>query len=366
MVRETLRVPGTEVSRTLKPEKRIETIDLLRGLAALAVCWFHLTNANTIAGSGILQASGKYGWLGVEIFFVISGFIIPYALHRGGYRLNRFPTFLLKRITRLDPPYIVSILLVLLTGYLISLAPHYQGEAFHLDIARILLHLGYLNVLVGYEWLNPVYWTLAIEFQYYLLIGLAFPLISSRSWSKRLLFFAALSLLAWKVTFGGFIFHFIFLFFMGISLFQRQSGIISRRELLVLLLLFTAGTYLTLGVPEVLAGMGAVFAISCLTIKNRVFVFLGSISYSLYLVHPPVTRVVYTLGRRFATTAARQTALVFLTLGIIIFSAYLLYLLVEKPAQKWSAHFKYRRSRNAEETGARNSARADADSVAYD
>ncbi|HEX9544090.1 MAG TPA: acyltransferase [Pyrinomonadaceae bacterium] len=176
------------MTRTSTPEKRIETIDLLRGLAALAVCWFHLTNANTIAARGILQASGKYGWFGVEIFFVISGFIIPYALHRGDYRLKRFPTFLVKRITRLDPPYLVSILLVLLTSYLISLAPHYQGERFHLDIARILLHLGYLNVLVGYEWLNPVYWTLAIEFQYYLLIGLAFPLISSRSPWKRLLF----------------------------------------------------------------------------------------------------------------------------------------------------------------------------------
>src|SRR5258707_3445092 len=290
------------MTQASKPEKRIETIDLLPGVAALAVCWFHLTNANTIAGVGLLQASGKYGWLGVEVFFVISGFIIPYALHRGGYRLNRFPTFLLKRIIRLDPPYIVSILLVLLTGYLITLAPHYQGEAFHLDYTRILLHLGYLNVLVGYEWLNPVYWTLAIEFQYYLLIGLAFPLISSKRLWKRLLFFAVLSLLAWKITFGGFIFHFIVLFFMGIALFQQQHRIISVKELLILLVIFTAAAYVTLGVPYALAGLLAVLVISCLTIKNRVFVFFCSISYSLYLVHPPVTRVVYTLGRRFATT----------------------------------------------------------------
>ncbi len=323
------------MTQASKPEKRIETIDLLPGVAALAVCWFHLTNANTIAGVGLLQASGKYGWLGVEVFFVISGFIIPYALHRGGYRLNRFPTFLLKRIIRLDPPYIVSILLVLLTGYLITLAPHYQGEAFHLDFTRILLHLGYLNVLVGYEWLNPVYWTLAIEFQYYLLIGLAFPLISSKRLWKRLLFFAVLSLLAWKITFGGFIFHFIVLFFMGIALFQQQHRIISVKELLILLVIFTAAAYVTLGVPYALAGLLAVLVISCLTIKNRVFVFFGSISYSL----------------------------VFITLGIIIVSAYLLYLLVERPAQKWSAHFKYQWSRNPKETVTSGSAEAGADSL---
>jgi len=128
--------------------------------------------------------------------------------------------------------------------------------------------------------------------------------------------------------------------------------------------LFNLGTYLTLGVPEMLAGLGAVVAISCLTIRNRVFVFLGSISYSLYLVHPPVTRVVYTLGRRFATTDTKQTLLVFITLGIIIVSAYLLYLLVERPAQKWSANFKYRRSDDTQEKDAAHAARAKADSQA--
>ena len=97
-----------------KTEKRIETVDMLRGFAALAVCWFHLTDTNAIAGSGVLEKSGRYGWLGVEIFFVISGFIIPYALHRSSYTLRHFGRFLLKRITRLDPPYIVSIVIAII------------------------------------------------------------------------------------------------------------------------------------------------------------------------------------------------------------------------------------------------------------
>lgn len=328
-----------------KSEKRIETIDLLRGFAALAVCWFHLTSANTIAGAGILEKSGRYGWLGVEIFFVISGFIIPYSLHKSGYQLRRFHVFLLKRIIRLDPPYIVSIVLVILVAYSITFAPNYQGAPFHLEIARTLLHLGYLNVLVGYEWLNPVYWTLAIEFQYYLMMGLAYPLISSTSLARRLLFFAIVLLLAWKVTFGGFIFHFIFLFLMGIALFQRRAGLIGRKQLLTLLVIFTIGNYVSLGLPYTLAGLGAVTAIAFLKIKNRVFGFLGTISYSLYLVHPPVTKVVSALGRRFATTDARQTALIFIALGIVIASAYVLYVLVERPAQRWSSQFKYFPSR---------------------
>src|SRR5437868_10968226 len=324
-----------------KTEKRIETVDMLRGFAALAVCWFHLTDTNAIAGSGVLEKSGRYGWLGVEIFFVISGFIIPYALHRSSYTLRHFGRFLLKRITRLDPPYIVSIVIAIIVGYLETMAPHYQGPPFHPGIIRTLLNLGYLNVLVGYPWLNTVYWTLAIEFQYYLMIGLAFPLISSHRRVLRILFFVLLSLLAFKITFPGFIFHFIFLFFMGIALFQHQAGIIKRREFFVLLPIFTLGAYLTLGLPPTIAGLAVVTAISRLRLRNRIFIFLGSISYSLYLFHPPVIKVIYTLGRRFATTDARQTAVILMALAATIVSAYVLYLLIERPAQRWSAQFKY-------------------------
>lgn len=322
-------------------EKRIESIDFLRGFAALWVCWFHLTHQNTIIDDGILKSIGTYGWSGVEIFFVISGFIIPYALNRAGYTFRRFPTFLLKRIARLDPPYLVSIVLVLAVAYACTLAPHYDGDRFQINAVQLLLHLGYLNVLAGYEWLSPVYWTLAIEFQYYLIMGLTFPLVSSRTRLKRLLFFVVLGLLAWRITSGSFIFHFIFLFFMGIALFQYSAGIIDRLELLILLPLFTVGALWLMGVPGTLAGLFAAGVISFLKVKNRAFLFLGTISYSLYLVHPPAVRVVYTLGRRFATGPAGKTALFFVALGTTIAAAYLLYLVVERPAQRWSSSLRY-------------------------
>src|SRR5438874_1620600 len=96
-------------------KNRIAILDPLRGLAALGVAWFHFTHGNPVfLPTGTLKASGQYGWTGVAAFFVISGFVLPYSMHRAGYRVrSHWRTFALKRLIRLDPPYLASILLAL-------------------------------------------------------------------------------------------------------------------------------------------------------------------------------------------------------------------------------------------------------------
>src|SRR5260370_41397871 len=71
-----------------KGTPRVEIVDPLRGLAALAVAWFHFTNGSGFVKTEWLQASGEYGWLGVDVFFVISGFVIPHSMYCGGYQPN--------------------------------------------------------------------------------------------------------------------------------------------------------------------------------------------------------------------------------------------------------------------------------------
>ena len=100
---------------------RVETVHSLRGLAALAVAFFHFSNGNpNFYVPPVLRAIGANGWLGVEVFFVISGFILPYSLWRAGYQLSpsNFGRFVWKRVVRLDPPYFGTIALVLLLAYL--------------------------------------------------------------------------------------------------------------------------------------------------------------------------------------------------------------------------------------------------------
>ena len=95
---------------------RILVVEYLRGLAALGVTWFHLTNTYDL---NWVRQSGSLGWLGVEVFFVISGFIVPYsiALAYPAYSLRDYPNFCARRILRLEPPFVASIILVILLGW---------------------------------------------------------------------------------------------------------------------------------------------------------------------------------------------------------------------------------------------------------
>jgi peptidoglycan/LPS O-acetylase OafA/YrhL len=325
--------------------QRIDNVDFLRGVAALAVCWYHFTNSDpAFLPDGWLKRSGFYGWLGVEVFFVISGFIIPYALSKAGYRLSQYRIFLLKRITRLDPPYLVSIVIAIVVIYG-GVALGIKASDERLNTIGILLHLGYLNAFFNYPWLNAVYWTLAIEFQYYLLIGLLFPLISNARRSLRLLTFAGLGGAAFVITRGNFIFHWLFLFCIGITAFQFRRRLIGRSEFLALIVVFAAGCFFTLGFPHLLAGLAALIVITNTNrnISYRVFKFFGNISYSLYLLHALTGGAVVVVGKKLglAETYQGKLVLILVAVSVSIASAHLLFLLVERPAQRWSSSFKY-------------------------
>ena len=151
----------------------VHIVTALRGLAALAVCWYHVVNDvyPLLKGSSIAYL-GSFGWVGVEAFFVISGFVIPYALTMSNYSVRRLPHFLLRRIVRIDPPYLLSIGLTMLIAVAAAITPGYRGAPPHYTVTQILAHLGYITNFAGGQ-INRAYWTLGIEFQYYLLIGLA-------------------------------------------------------------------------------------------------------------------------------------------------------------------------------------------------
>ena len=325
-------------NRSRRSRGRLPFVDALRGLAAVAVAWFHFTHGNTgFLPEGTLKASGSYGWCGIQIFFVISGFILPWSLNRAGYTLRAYGKFLARRIVRIDPPYYAAIALTLMLGYLSSVVPGYKGESFHLVWPQVLGHVGFLNAFTGYPWLNPAFWTLAIEFQYYLLLGLLMPLLVSSGMRVWSLIAVAFLLAPAAVHSDRLMPHYACLFLLGIITFQYRSGLIGWFVYMSTALAAGADLWFLGNAATAIAGTLTALAIAFVGLELKPLSWLGTLSYSLYLLHVPVGGRVVNAGMRLPHTAPVQCLVLTAAMGLSLASAYIFYILIEKPACRWAA-----------------------------
>jgi peptidoglycan/LPS O-acetylase OafA/YrhL len=314
---------------------RLATVDYLRGIAALAVAWYHFTNGSGVLHRGWLYRSGHYGWAGVEMFFVISGFVIPYSLYKAGYRSADFSRFLWKRMARLDPPYFAAIVLCIALSYLVTLAPGFHGGWPHYTWGQLAAHIAYVNSFVHLRWVNVVFWSLGIEFQYYLLIGLAFPILVARGSGLRYGFLALLLALSAAVRDEALVFHYLPLFVAGILAFQSRVGLISTPALL-------AGLAATgIAGPIACLGIAAALLVRFVNLPASRMTGFGSISYSLYLLHVPIGGKIMNLGGRFAHGTPELAALLVVAMAVSVAAAAVFYRLIELPSQRLSASLRY-------------------------
>ncbi len=313
--------------------RRIEVIHYLRGLASLAVAWFHLTNQWT---DGV-RVSGSYGWLGVEVFFVISGFVIPYSISTTyeTYSASAFASFISRRLVRIEMPYIMSIILVIVLGHLSALAPGFHGTTPNYTASQIASNIFYVAAWADQEWLQPVYWTLAYEFAFYLTIGLLFSVLFGKGRSLAYSLAAVILILA---AIWGAINYLVLLFVIGSALFRYERG--RERRLIAI------GTVIACAIAIAWVG-SSVIAITGLTTATaigfgraarvngnvgRVLTYLGTISYSLYLVHVPIGGRIVNLAARFVHGQFEHLIVSGLALVITLAVAHVFYICVERPA----------------------------------
>lgn len=150
----------------MTPE-RIYQIDLLRFFAALSVLLFHYLFRGYINGDlSILRFDEighffKYGYLGVDIFFIISGFVIAMSL-----KSKSVSAFITSRITRLYPAYWFCVILTFLFIKLFG-NPVFDASFFQLGV-----NLTMLQSFFRVDMIDGVYWSLYIELKFYILIVL--------------------------------------------------------------------------------------------------------------------------------------------------------------------------------------------------
>jgi peptidoglycan/LPS O-acetylase OafA/YrhL len=172
----------------------IAEIDGLRFVAIISVLAYHQRMMSSIStgfagdiGIGaILIRFFSYGGRGVDLFFVISGLVLglPFARYRLlGQAPVRLKAYFLRRVTRLEPPYIANLLLRLPLVVVVK----------HLTMRQASLHL--VTSLFYADWLvyrtmpviHPPSWSLAIEIQFYLLAPLlALAVFHENCWARRI------------------------------------------------------------------------------------------------------------------------------------------------------------------------------------
>lgn len=168
----------------------IPEIDGLRFIAITSVLLFHIHGSLTHHGAVESPGSGQEELLrmlskrGVELFFCISGFILSLPFARA-HLLNlpkiNLKTYFLRRLTRLEPPYILS-LLICAAAYLATGAITLRILLPHLLAGTFYLH----NFLFGYPNLvNVAAWSLEVEVQFYLLVPILVSVFAIRNNSAR-------------------------------------------------------------------------------------------------------------------------------------------------------------------------------------
>ena len=348
--------------------QRFTLIDGLRGIAALMVVIGHLSqtveaNFNTHLPD-FVHTILKSGHWGVEIFFVISGFVIAHSVRNGTWTLSYLARFGLRRSIRLDPPYWAIICLEI---FLIYLSLYFFPE---LDtklptIPQLAAHLVYLQEILRLGHLLPVFWTLCYEVQFYIVLVGALVLytylkkLTGESSKIATIFFSILGPASFLVSLGIFL-HLLPASMPGLFIdrwYQFSLGALTwwctynrgPRWLyfftwfLTLTALFLApesasyrvgSTVVILG-TSLLMYLGATTGNLTRWLNSPKLLFLGTISYGLYLVHLPIGwRLIALEKKLLGEDVSLLIASIELTSGVLIsiLAAWLLHIMIEKPS----------------------------------
>lgn len=284
-----------------------------------------------------LRALTSRGHLGVEVFFVLSGFVLPLALDRASFRLRAAGAFLGARWLRLYPAYAVAVVGALGLWVVSSWRPGFGGESPHLSWWSGLGHAFLLCDVLGEPWVVPVFWTLAIEAQFYGLLAVSFPAFIARRLAVRLAIAGLWCAAPWFVGLGPTVLSWTGLFLLGVTGFLWRSG---RLTPAVAALVGLAALVTQAWVHGYMSAVAGALALAVVLGPTRgtpgVLARIGVLSYSLYLVHVPVGgRVINAAGHLTDHPVARLAAIV-VALAASLAVAALLHRWVEAPCHRWA------------------------------
>jgi len=339
------------LARDTGEREYVPEIDSFRFVAITFVILFHLlqkTHLNLLQDPALFTSRLNRG---VQLFFTVSGFVLalPFAkywLKRG--RKVDLKNYFLRRLTRIEPPFLVSILLCLAILVVVkrealgTLLPHFLATLFYVHSA----------IYAALSTINPVAWSLEIEIQFYVLVPVLVYVFAIRD--KRLrrtvLVVATLALSAFGLWLNG---HYrsdhsivgtLQFFVAGFLLADLYLLDPPKMRTYLWDIAAVAGWYLVLATDKqwwnlmMPLGLVAVYwsafagRITNVLFRSKLTSTIGGMCYSIYLIHQQIIGVV-------AMRVHRPSLVWLVSLGLISVCCTGFFLLVERPCMdhRWPA-----------------------------
>ena len=276
---------------------RLLELDALRGLAALSVVFYHyLYRYNDIYGHESLPVYwASFGKFGVELFFMVSGFVIFWTLNR----VKRPLDFIVSRFSRLYPVYWLSVFITFMAIFFWGL-PGREVSVLE-ALANVLMFHEYFSI----PHVDGVYWTLTIELTFYFWM-FSFYLISKLDRVETIFSMVVIASVlnsleiinTPNIIYKIFIMKHMSFFLAGISFYKivNNQGNIKVSVVALLISLFSTLVIYSIESFYVFIGFYTVFYMALTgkikALSYKPLVYLGGISYSLYLLHQNIGYII--------------------------------------------------------------------------
>ena len=325
------------VTQQLKSRRRFEGIDVLRGLAALTVVFSHYNPFwNRYLDEVTVVVNNRLGYYAVNLFFIISGFVIFLTLDK----CRSVRDFALLRFSRLYPAYWATLAFATFTGVLVF------GKS--LWLGGFVVNATMFQEFLGYPHFDNVYWSLTVELAFYLNVAWLFAFGLHRKVLVCLTAWLAASAL-WAVTLFDpgveqrdwfallFALDYAAYFALGILTYNAlgRAWLPAERALAVAALVVAWLVWSVEGLVVATVSFGLIVlavrgGLDVLT--NRVTLWFGAISYTLYLTH---RNTGYEILPLLHGQGMHPLPAILITAAIVIAIAGLITRLVEIPASRW-------------------------------
>lgn len=332
--------------------RRIDILDYARFFAALSVMVFHYSYIGIKYGAmgpitflGTVTEVGKYGYLGVELFFIISGFVIFTSSKE-----RTASQFLVARALRLYPAFIFCVLLTALTVSLFGAPKN------HATLRQIVANFSMLAPAFGEKHLDASYWTLGVELKFYIMVFLIILFGFSKHLEKFFMAWGTVILTASIVNLDVFpsLSGYCSYFCAGALFAMRMEKKNWPINVLLAACFYYSLRFSCINSPqinelqpissEIIAATICIFyilfwIISSGTLSELKLPFakeLGIVTYPLYLVHQSIG---YVIISHFATNN-NKTIVITITIITMVIVAFLVHHLAEiKPYRFWKTCF---------------------------